>query len=349
MNNDKTYFTVILIYTQNYVAGSGIRVSNLNLRTILGSIYDKYNAFNIKLESISPSFNNTNITVSCLHLSGLQWINGYDSFAPNYTNSRVLDIISRSGTTNVESNTNYISNANAIGFYKPSQFNVTLNFFWTDIDGVFFDRPLASFGECPFILSITGIDAYKILHPSKGLRYEYQNNLSSIFTLRYYDGVSIDPIDSTATKGRIRQFNNVNFRQMIGSEIYDKYNKFALITRRIFYNVISGTNFGTGTIAYQYYMSGNRLRFENPAYTTQTILTINQTLHYNNPILIGYSGISNNDFYLQYVFDKPSGDTSDIIIQYSNIHNINYASANTTNNDLFPNVIFQFEIIPIKI
>lgn len=341
MNNDKTYFTLIVNFNAGYVAGSGLRY-NVNLLSLLSQNYYKYNAFNIKLEGMPSGYNNGGTGTNCIHLRGLHWINGYDTISPNYSESRVLEIIN-GGIVN------FTSNCNAIGFHRPSTPSVTLEFFFTDMTGNFIDRITNI--SLSLIFSITGIDAYKVVNPSKGLRYDFQSKNTSTFNLHYYDGESIDPIDATSTKGRARLFSNINLRSIIGSDKYDKYKKFALIIRRVSsralnYNNLS-TYISTAGVWTTYWMSSNNINFEFPSYTNQGNLTTPATEHLGEPILLGYNSTF-TDSYIQYTFIRPSNDITNFVIVTSLINSQYLAGANTTNNELFPDVLFNFEIIPVE-
>jgi hypothetical protein len=280
----------------------------------------------------------------------LDWINGYDSLN-NYGNSRVLDIVGYSGFI---AGTNFVSNAGAIGFRRPASPILNLEIFFTNMDGIFLDRLNVNMG-LNFVVSITGIDQYKVRNPSRGLsnasfgsRYDYQNKLSSILVLKSNDGVSIDPIDATATKGRIKIYRNINLRSVIGSENYDKYDKFALVVRRNNFYATTGTSYQTGNAWWCLWLSGSNLIFENPNFSPQTIISFTSAGllgHSSAPVMVAYN--TNVDAYFEYKFLKPSSDSTDIVINYSILDSLGLAAANTANNDLFPYYDITFEIIPV--
>lgn len=347
MDNNKVYITLVgrTTVASQYVAGVGIRFSNVNLLNFLKQNYYKYEAFNIKLESFYPFFNGNADLIYCLHLRGLDWINGYDTLN-NYANSRVLDIV---GYNNLVAGTNYVSNAGAIGFRRPASPTLNLEMFLTNMNGTFFDS-ISVFMELNFVVSITGIDQYKVRNPSRGLRYDYQNKLSSTLVLKSNDGVSIDPIDTTATKGRIKIYRNINLRSVIGSENYDKYDKFALVVRRNnFYQIPTNPlPYSTGNFWWILWLSGSNLIFENPNFSPQTIFSIASSSllgHSSAPVMVAYN--TNVDTYFEYKFLKPSSDLTDIVINYSFMNQVGLAVANTANNDLFPYYDITFEIIPV--
>ena len=347
MDNNKVYITLVARSTvpATFIAGVGVRFFNVNLLSFLKQNYYKYEAFNIKLESFHPLINSGSDLIYCLHLRGLDWINGYDTLN-NYGNSRVLDIV---GVGGFIAGTNYVSNTGAIGFRRPENPILNLDFFFTNMDGTFYDRLNVNMGV-NFVVSITGIDQYKVRNPSRGLSYDYQNKLSSILVLKSNDGVSIDPIDATATKERIKIYRNINLRSVIGSENYDKYDKFALVVRRNNFHQIP-TNplpYSIGNFWWTLWLSGSNLIFENPNFSPQTILNITSPSllgHSSAPVMVAYN--TSVDTYFEYKFLKPSSDSTDIVINYSLMDVLGLAAANTATNDLFPYYDITFEIIPV--
>lgn len=349
MDNNKVYISLVargLTGQGQYVPGVGIRYYNFNLLNFLKQNYYKYEAFNIKLEAIYPFFNVTagDDYVYCMHLRGLDWINGYDTLN-NYGNSRILDII---GLGNLLVGTNYTSNTGAVGFRRPANPIMDLDLFFTSIGGVFLDR-LSTIMDLKFVVSITGIDQYKVRNPSRGLRYDSQSKLSSTLVLRSSDGVSIDPIDSTTTKGRIKIYKNINLLSVIGSENYHKYDKFALIVRRTNFFSTTGSSYAPNNQWYAFYMSGSNLIFENPNFSKETIISQASNMgslgHFSAPVLVGYN--TSVETYFEYKFLKPSSYMTDIVINYSLLSILGLATANTANNDLFPYYDLRFEIIPV--
>jgi hypothetical protein len=342
MDNNKSYFYIVCRQRFSFITGIGYSIPNFNLMNILKDKYNKYNAFNIKLEMHSLRYNGAIDAVHCLHMSGLNWINGYDTMQ-TLNNSRVIEIIAREGNANTFT---YFSNANAISFYRPSTPSVDLVFFFTDINGNYVDV-ISPILEITYIFSITGIDAYKIHNPSRGLRYDIHNKLSASFFLKYYDGESIDPIDTTATKGRIRLFKNINFRSIIGNEMYNKYRKFALVVKRMFHEIWGNIPYGAGNYWYSFYLSANNIYFDTPPSNVLPSVSVVNSGHFYNQYIIGTSNLK-NDCYIEYVFSKPSSDFTDFIISYSVSGGVFLPNSTNTNNNLFPNITFLFEIIPIE-
>jgi hypothetical protein len=351
MNNDKVYLALnIRCMGTTYVPGVGT-VMPINLYNILKQKYYKYNAFNIKLESYPHSFTDTSsITgerVTYLHLSGLNWINGYDNLT-QYSNSRVLEVISQNAFI-VSNNTGFFtfhSNCNSIGFYRPSIPQVNLTFFYTDSNGLFYDKVNAFGGEFFFTLSITGIDAYKVQNPHKGIRYSYPNKASSTFTIKYYDGESIDDNDTIATKGRVRIFRNINIKSIIGNENYYKYNKFALIVRKVVYFAIPGVSYANGNFFWNLWMNFDNVIFEFDNVNQQTIIGSTVPTYFKTypQFICSLSGTVplRIETYIENIFLKPTTDTTNLTIAYSTILGLGLPPPNNANDDLFPKFAVTF-------
>jgi len=113
--------------------GSSITWNNINLRTVLGTLYDKYDVFNLCLNTISTAQANTidvnpdskNITMK---LSGLPWINQtYNT--KSGTNGTSTSIATFNFTSSTSTTQYYYSN-NIATFGKNSDTcNITIEYF----------------------------------------------------------------------------------------------------------------------------------------------------------------------------------------------------------------------------
>lgn len=345
MDNNKTYFT-ISFRNPVFVTDVGFRYT-LNFTDILKHLLYKYDVFNIKLETIPLGYDGGG-TISCLHLRGLDWVNGYDTLN-QFGDSRVLEIITQRSAVNPNSQS-FISNTNAIMFRRPSDpSTVVLEFFFTDMNGNFLPR-LSTNNQFTSVLSFTGVDAYKVSKPRKPLRYAYQNKPSAYWFLRSTDG---ENIDTNVDKQRIRRYTNVNLRSIIGNELFDKYKKFALVVRAVNGQRLdtTQTSYMTGNAWTNLWLSGNNLIFDTPSYTPNISMTgnpVSALQHYGLPVLIGYSSTpTRDDMYLEYVFLKPTYDTTDIVISYASQNALTIPPPNLTNTHPFPYFDITFEIIPV--
>lgn len=358
MDNNKSFF----YYTSETVsatAGVGVVNTNLDLRRILGQKYDKFDAFNITMESYIlinglPTEDNV---VACFHISGFPFMNNYYDTLNNYSNSRVIELISSATETNEQSANNQLhalQNIHKVSFYKPNTPIInTLITFITSTSGTLYAEP-AGTGNFECIFAITGIDAYRVRRIERPFSvYRSFTKPNPMLVLNSAYAYSIDPIDATATKKRIFRFDNVNWRQIIGNELYDKYDKFALITRRI--TTSASSAFFSAYNTYPLYLSGSNLVFENRTDSqyvpVRTNVAVDNAIQFHNsvPACIGIlrATMQKRDYYIENIFYKPTQDIGYITINYSTWSLLNLAGANTANNNLFPTLTIHFEIIPV--
>jgi len=121
-------------FSNGYINGKGSLMTwnNINLRTLLGDMYDKYNSFNICLNTISTTTANTidpnteskNIV---LKMSGLPWINqSYDSKTLTNTNKTIMGAFTFIPSS---SNSQYYYSNNVATFGKNQEIcNITLEY-----------------------------------------------------------------------------------------------------------------------------------------------------------------------------------------------------------------------------
>lgn len=351
MKHNKNYF---MLYSNAGVNdGDYINYNNLSLRYILGQLYDKYNAFSLKLEQfICRSANTTVITDDflLLHIEGLPFMNGYDT-SPNYRNSRVLEVIDYAALGNI--GYSFISNNNVCNFWKPSIENVNLKLFHTRIND---ETKIHNNDAFTMIFSIIGIEEYQTKKPIKDIIDipRFQGIKTINFSLSTYKAESID------ARNRAFKFSGVNLRSLIGSD-YDRYKKFALITKSYAYSEFSGGSYPqsfSGFYVGNIFMSG--FDWFRPSKPQNDVLgtTAQQVeiayIHQTPPCVIsqisygGGSLVSKvfKEVYIENVFEK-SQDIIDIIISNIQIYSYALTPFNATNNILFPHFTFNFDIIPL--
>lgn len=349
MNHNKNYF---LFYVDNYTTNDGQSLvrKDMSLRFILGHLYDKYNAFSIKLEGFLCRAANTVVVEDdfvLLHLEGLPFINGYDT-CPKFNNSRVLEMIDYAGGGN---GYNFISNCNAVNFWKPSTEKFDFRLFHTRVSD---ETKLIVNDNVCFIFSITGIDKFKVIHPIKDVIVpRLQSKKTYNLILSTHKAVVV------GTRNRAYRFNNVNLRQIIGSD-YDKYKKFALITRQ-YVMLEVGTSY---TQTFSGFLMGNVLIsgfnwyrpsiVQDPPLGTQAQTTEINGIH-TSPACVACQVVYNSgnnlnrvykETYIENVFEK-SKETIDITISNTQIYNYSLVPFNQFNADLFPHYALNFEIIPL--
>lgn len=376
MDNNKSFFYLSSISTEMTTQGTatvrtgvGSVYFNLDLRRILGQKYDKFEAFNLAIEAVSLAQGSdaTNRTIHIWHVDGLPFFNNYFDSLSFRGSSRVLEVNSRrflDGEATggpIESFTaysNFLQNIHRVPFYRPAtpiipQFTV----FLTDVVGTFYETAINGFN---LIFSITGIDAYRVRRIPRPLFYRSFSKPNPVLVLRSSNATSVDPLFD---KKRAFRFENVNWRQVIGSDLYDKYEKFALVTRRISSSVVDtnfATNFANQATNEVFYLSGSNLIFETRSDSPYCSANTNAlSLHSGMPVAVGL--LSNHqgrqralvnlvDTYMQNVFLKPAEDVGFITIHYSNVLTLSLVTTmnpDTSNATPYPTLVFQFEIIPV--
>lgn len=366
MDNNKAIF---YYYSQaaTFTAGVGMVNTNLDLRRILGQRYDKFEAFNLAIEAIQLEGGSStdDRAVFTIQVQGFPWFNNYYDTNKSRAGSRCLELVSQRGveTSPIESNfynVNFLQNIHRIPFYRPA--TPIIEQFITFIissNGTFYERQNTAGFE--LIFSITGIDAYRIKKIPRPIVYRSFDKANPLLVLNSKYATSIDPIDTTAFKKRIFRFENVNWRQIIGNEYYDRYEKFALVSRRISSMDEDFTFTTTNNIHMPVYLSGSNLIFETRSDSQYVAINSNATsLHSGMPVIIGMprQQVGNNrallnlvDTFYHNVFYKPTNDIGFITIHYSDFDTLELASGNvppnTANNIPYPTLVIQFEIIPV--
>ena len=370
MDNNKSYFYLTSL-NSTLRAGVGMTNANLDLRRILGQKYDKFEAFNLSIEvvSLGPGSDSTDATINCFHVEGLPFFNNYYDSLDFRGSSRVLEVVSKrqlDGEVGVSGSyesftaySNFLQNIHRVPFYRPATPIIPLfTVFVTNTLGTFYETVLNSYSA--IIFSITGIDAYRVKRIPRPIVYRSFNKPNPVLVLTSDKSTSLDPL---FYKRRIFTFQNVNWRQVIGTDLYDKYEKFALVTRRMtasVENINFATNFANAQIVSPIYLSGTNLIFETRSDSQYATGNTNAlSLHAGMPVIIGISVQQQNrqrpmvnmvDTYVQNVFYRPTQDIGDITINYSNRDTLSLMSDFTpdnTNNTPYPTLVFQFEIIPI--
>lgn len=374
MDNNKSFFYYTTLTGGTFRTNVGITHYGLDLRRILGQKYDKFEAFNLAIEAVHLD-GGTNLddrAVFCIHVDGFPFMNNYYDSLGTRSSSRVLEVVSQRGGDGVigsgslESHlysSNFLQNIHRIPFYKPNTPVVDFTTFVTSSNGTFYERQNGT--GYSLIFSITGIDAYRVRRLPKEMKpvvYKSFSKANPTLVLNSAYATSVDPIDTTNFKKRIFRFENVNWRRVIGEELYNKYDKFALVTRRLSISVIN-FNFSTNAVPNAtLYLSGSNLIFENRSDGQFVTANTNATsLHSAMPVIIGTirAQISASralmtlvDSYIENVFYKPTQDIGHITIHYSDFNSVALASASTmppdvTNSTPYPTLITQFEIIPV--
>ncbi len=137
--------------------------NNINLRTVLGDMYDRYDAFNLCLNTVSTGVAGTIGTINddknvIIKISGLPWLNQcYDVTRANNTQQTVIATFLFTGN---QANTQYYYSNNIATFGKnQEQVNISIQY-----NRVSDDTPVQTVNNFPnaiFIFDIIGIPKEK--------------------------------------------------------------------------------------------------------------------------------------------------------------------------------------------
>ena len=112
---------------------------NVNLRNLLGPIYNKYDKFNISLNSIATGVQGSTAVLYPLErnlqvkLSGLQWLSSYNQATQNNDSNKVIKLIKLSSAANGSDVIDY--NEEFYTFLKGSDIvDITINLHNVDYD-----------------------------------------------------------------------------------------------------------------------------------------------------------------------------------------------------------------------
>lgn len=313
---------------------------NFNLQRIIPYLFWNYTVFNIKLESFQSRTSGYNTLIdqqyNLLHLSGLPFVNGFDTQS-GYENSRVIELISyEQNIATINRGYNFISDCNQIMFFRPSTPQVTLQLFMTNVvTGAI--QPFIDRGA--FIFSITGIEKYRVQH-FKRFKEIRSNEIN--FVLKTSSAIQLD------NRNRAMKWN-VNMREVMGSN-YDEYTQFKLVTQNIstHQGAINPVSY-SGFFVFAVVMSGLPWMNSSVPYINIPLNTTTGIYHKQQRSVVGLSNIFNRSehgMYIENYIDRPQMN-SDIVITYSSVYGdlLIGASAGVTT---FTNLVLQFIIIPLK-
>lgn len=135
--------------------------NNINLRVLLGDLYDKYNKFNLVLSAVSsnPVGNTVGTTTDDLSvfavINGLPWLNqSYYQPSGHHTANAVLTPINF-----VRGSAYFSAYDSSILTFSKNQESVNLNIYLIRIDGIVLLTPV-DYPDCFFVFKIYGVDEY---------------------------------------------------------------------------------------------------------------------------------------------------------------------------------------------
>ena len=154
--------------SMNQVGGTNIiktqaTWNNINLRLVLGDMYDKYDKFNLMLNSVSNGFTgaaygNNDYNQVLLKMSGLNWINAnYDFKSGSTTNQAVLGAYTLAGSASGTNSTQY-TGQNILTFNKQQDnVNITVGMYYVSSDTIY-TAGGASYPNWSLLLRIWGVE-----------------------------------------------------------------------------------------------------------------------------------------------------------------------------------------------
>ena len=210
---------------------------NIDFKTLLGDLYDKYDTFNLSLifSHIVAPLNNNVQGPYYFNVTGLDFVdNGYNQITKGNTNYAVLrhhNSVSASGQIYGGERDAFV-----VTFKKPNQ-NVRLEFFHTGIATNQITPDNVVWGTMNLYLNIRpcvkpNIFANNLTTIQSNLVLSTSRISTSYSTLRVSNDVgSWEPI-STNGQARQRFSFNVNMRNVLG-DLWNKYNLFSLVLNAI--------------------------------------------------------------------------------------------------------------------
>ena len=145
--------------------GTTFTWNNINLRVLLGDLYDQYDRFSLNLNTVatskSPQYATDTEGERCTYITiaGLPWVNNTYSVSSNSnSNSTVIASMFIGSATQ---NTQYFYGNNTTTFTKNQDVcNITISFLKV-IDGAK-PNPALAYPKMIFIFDIEGVEAYKV-------------------------------------------------------------------------------------------------------------------------------------------------------------------------------------------
>jgi hypothetical protein len=170
-SSDLTYGSTTSVGTADS-NGTVLTWSNINLRVLLGDMYDKYDRFNLNLNTIATSVassytGSADERSTYITITGLPWVNNTYSISssgvttPNvYSNTNATVIASLFINGNAQT-TQYFYGNNTSTFGKNQDIvNITISFL--KVSDSTKPSPSAAYPKMIFIFDIEGIDDYKV-------------------------------------------------------------------------------------------------------------------------------------------------------------------------------------------
>ena len=340
MKIDRCYI-LLGVFNRQSQSGDGSDFWEINLREILGGLYDKYSKFNLKLEAYhSRTAGAGTLPSECqfLQVAGFNWIGGLDTNVA-FSNSRVAGatVYDHTQTNNAEffRGMIYPSNIATLTFSRHADPKIIMELFSTDPDLTTKVNPFFGNEGANYLFSITGVDdrttpLYRepeIIEKTGQLVLNTQNALAL-------------EVNRRAVRW------SVDLSQLIDPITYNKYSKFALITKMILVNTVNA-NF-SAWFGVSFLMSG--LNWYSPNLklnSTYTGSTTSFAFHQGSATAVALVETANADFsketFIDSVFYKPSTTKVDLTITYNGTGALNLIGVSAPVLPFY----FIFNLVPV--
>lgn len=149
--------------------------SNIDLRLLLGDMYNKYDRFNLCLNTVAQGFevislNSSNDGQCLIRITGLPWANNSYNITSTGNNNNQSTIIGSFQFVSSNPSTQYFYGSNMATFSKNQDLcNITIDYIKVYDLGV--PISINSFPQMSFIFDIFGIDDFKSNEKDKRIKY----------------------------------------------------------------------------------------------------------------------------------------------------------------------------------
>ena len=301
-------------FNRDSASGDGSSFWKINLREILGGLYDKYNRFNLKLEGYHARVTNSAALaneVQFLQVAGFNWLSGYDTNV-EFSRSRVAGIMNFDHLT---INNDYFrgiiypSNIGTMTFSRQNDPNIIMELFATDPD-LTAKVPLL-FGDegVNYLFSVTCVgDQKQALYREP----EIIENMGQL-VLNTANAVPLE-----AFRRAVRW--TVDLSQLIDRDTYSKHSKFALTTKMIHINDLFIANNVLGATVLMsgldWYCCAPLL---NSTYTGSTVSfnTYHQAKATTIAVIATGNGDRSKETFIDNVFYKPASPIVNLTLTYN--------------------------------
>lgn len=336
---DRCYILLGSFNRQSRSGGSDFY--QIDMREIMGGLYDKYTRFNLKLEAYhGRTANSVGLPseTQFLQVAGFNWLGGLDTNVA-FQGSRVVGVMLFDHlATNPEFQRGmiYPSNIATQTFARHANPQITMELFATDPDLTTKITTLFGNEDVNYLFSFTGVDESRMPLYREPEIIEKTGQL----ILNTAQALELD------TNRRAVRWS-VDLSQLIDRNTYNKYGKFALVTKMIHSRPLNVSSSGFSGITLL--MSG--LQWFSPNLKLNRTYTGNtdafNSFHHGPATAIALIDTVNTDIvketFVENVFYKPSSPIVSLTMTYNAISNLALSGVTA---QILP-FYFIFNIVPV--